>query len=339
MGHLGARAGPPVRLDQGDDHGRHAVPQRRQRHPAHGGDDRRRQPGGRLAARSLDEHRRAATPTPCCFPTARRPTVGGGVGTGAQGLYTFQDEQRQIELFDPVSGSWRLGPAQAEGRAYHSTAALLPDGRVISAGDNYNGTIGQPGGDRSDTAEIYSPPYLFKGARPAIGGAPQSVAWGDTFGIHSPDSVSRAVLMAPAATTHGYDMNQRHVELQVTNTVAGTGIDVVSPPNSKVAPPGYYMLFLLNGQGVPSVASWVRIDGSAPDRRSDRRRPAPAHPDRHPADGHGHGQRSPAPASTAPATAPSPIPTARRWPSPPTPPAAPRSPAGAATARAPGPAT
>ena len=200
------------------------------------------------------------------LPDGSKVAVGGGVGSGAQGLYTFEDEQRQIELYDPTSGSWRLGASQAEGRAYHSTAALLPDGRVISAGDNYNGTIGQPGGDRTDTAEIYQPPYLFKGARPAISAAPPSVAWGDTFGINSPDPVSRAVLMAPAATTHGYDMHQRHVELQVSNTVAGTGIDVVSPPNARVAPPGYYMLFLLNGQGVPSVSSWIRLDPSAPDR-------------------------------------------------------------------------
>ena len=174
--------------------------------------------------------------------------------------------QRQIELYDPASGSWSLGASQAEGRAYHSTAVLLPDGRVLSAGDNFNGTPGQPGGDRTDTAEIYRPPYLFKGARPAISSAPASVAWGDSFGINSPDPVSRAVLMAPAATTHGYDMNQRHVELAVTNTVAGTGIDVVSPPNARVAPPGYYMLFLLNAQGVPSVSRWVRLDPSAPDR-------------------------------------------------------------------------
>jgi hypothetical protein len=131
---------------------------------------------------------------------------------------------------------------------------------VISAGDNYNG------GATSDSAEIYEPPYLFKGARPAISSAPDSVAWGDDFGINSPDSVSRAVLMAPAATTHGNDMNQRHVELQVSNTVGGAGINVVSPPDGRVAPPGYYMLFLLNQQGVPSVARWIRLDPSAPDR-------------------------------------------------------------------------
>ena len=72
--------------------------------------------------------------------------------------------------------------------------------------------------------------------------------------------------MAPSATTHGDDMNQREVALQVSNTVPGAGINLVSPPNANVAPPGYYMLFLLNQQGVPSVSKWVRIDPTAPDR-------------------------------------------------------------------------
>jgi hypothetical protein len=133
---------------------------------------------------------------------------------------------------------------------------------VISAGDDYN-----PNPDRnSDTAEIYSPPYLFKGPRPTINSAPATLSFNDHFGIGSPDQVSRAVLMAPGATTHGDDMNQREVELQVSNTVPGAGINVISPPSGNVAPPGYYMLFLLNQQGVPSVSKWVRIDPTAPDR-------------------------------------------------------------------------
>ncbi len=194
------------------------------------------------------------------LPDGSKLEVGGGVGDGAVSrLYEFDDEQRQVEIFDPATNTWSLGPSQAEGRAYHSTAVLLPDARVVSAGDNYNG------GATADSAEIYSPPYLFKGARPAISSAPQSVNWGDTFVIGSASQVSRAVLMAPAATTHGNDMNQRHVELQVSSTISGVGINVVSPPNANVAPPGYYMLFLLDQQGVPSVSRWVRLDPDAPD--------------------------------------------------------------------------
>jgi hypothetical protein len=72
--------------------------------------------------------------------------------------------------------------------------------------------------------------------------------------------------MAPGATTHGFDMNQRYVKLRVLDTVDGKGVDVVAPPSPSVAPPGYYMLFLINKQGVPSVASWVKVDAEAPDQ-------------------------------------------------------------------------
>ncbi len=72
--------------------------------------------------------------------------------------------------------------------------------------------------------------------------------------------------MAPPATTHGVDMSQRHVELQVLNRLPGLGVDVLAPPSAGVAPPGYYMLFLLDDAGVPSVARWVRLDPTAPDQ-------------------------------------------------------------------------
>jgi hypothetical protein len=195
------------------------------------------------------------------LPDGSKLVVGGGVGNrGAAGQWAFDEDQKQVELFDPATNSWRLGAAQQEGRAYHSTAILMPDGRVISAGDDYNPDV------NSDTAEIYSPPYLFKGPRPTISSAPATLSFGDRFGVGSPDQVSKAVLMAPSATTHGDDMNQREVALQVSNTVPGAGINLVSPPSQYVAPPGYYMLFLLNAQGVPSVSKWVRIDPTAPDR-------------------------------------------------------------------------
>ncbi len=204
------------------------------------------------------------------LPDGSMVTVGGGSGIDEEsgGYITYADGRaRQIEVFDPASDSWALGPAQQEDRTYHSTAVLLPDGRVFSAGDDHNPK--EPNGDFSltDNAEIYSPPYLFKGQRPVIDSAPQTVNWGDAFGIHSDSAaIDRAVLMAPGAATHAFDMNQRSVELKLLNKVAGQGVDVLAPPSSAVAPPGYYMLFLLNDAGVPSVASWVRIDPTAPDQ-------------------------------------------------------------------------
>ncbi|MSO40641.1 MAG: DUF1929 domain-containing protein [Solirubrobacterales bacterium] len=204
------------------------------------------------------------------LPDGSMVGVGGGRGFGPGiGAYAVYDDgrARQVELYDPADGSWRLGPAEVEDRAYHSTAVLLPDGRVMSAGDDSHPYQANGARSLTDTAEIYSPPYLFRGERPSIADAPETIAWGDTFGVRSPSpGVSRAVLMAPSATTHGNDMNQRHVELEVAGREPGQGLDVVAPPQPGVAPPGYYMLFLLDDEGVPSVARWIRLTGDAPDQ-------------------------------------------------------------------------
>ncbi len=215
------------------------------------------------------------------LPDGSMVTVGGGSGYadngGGGGYVTYADGRaRQVELYDPATNSWTLGPAQEEDRAYHSTAVLLPDGRVVSGGDDLHPL--EPNGidSQTDKAEIYSPPYLFKGTRPAIGSAPQAIRWGDAFGIHTTSpNIDKAVLMAPGATTHGFDANQRYVDLKVLDTFDGQGLDVAAPPSSRVAPPGYYMLFLINEDGVPSVADWVRIDPLAPDQPTIGPPPAP----------------------------------------------------------------
>jgi PKD repeat protein len=188
------------------------------------------------------------------LPDGSMATVGGGYGildgnrrTGDPALH------RQIELYDRASDSWRLGPAQDELRTYHSTALLLPDARVLSAGDDVNG------GSTSDTGEIYEPPYLFKGARPTIDSAPSAIGHGSTFAVTTHDHVAKAVLIAPGAATHANDMNQRYVSLKLSQRPAGDGVDLVAPPNPNIAPPGYYMLLLLSDDGVPSVAKFVRL--------------------------------------------------------------------------------
>ena len=150
-----------------------------------------------------------------------------------------------------------------EDRGYHSTAVLLPDGRVFSGGDNAHPY--EPDGSRSltDNGEIYSPPYLFKGTRPVIKKAPRKIGWNERMKIvtEGRSAATSAVLIAPAATTHGNDMNQRMVELEEAEEggMAARAWTLVSPPNAGVAPPGYYMLFVLNQKGVPSVAKWVKL--------------------------------------------------------------------------------
>ena len=159
---------------------------------------------------------------------------------------------RNIEVYDAATGLWTVGPAQDELRTYHSTALLLPDGRVLSAGDDGYG------GSTNDTAEVYEPPYLFKGPRPSISAAPSDVTYGDTFTVQASADARTAVLMAPAAVTHANDMSQRHVPL-VVNVVAPGSLRIDAPAAPELAPPTYYMLFVLNDQGVPSVARFIRL--------------------------------------------------------------------------------
>lgn len=187
------------------------------------------------------------------LPDRAMATVGGGWGIRDGNKRTGDPAtHRLVELYG--SGSWKLGPSQTEIRAYHSVGMLLPDGRVLSAGDDRNGGSGQ------DTVEIYEPPYLFRGSRPTIASAPEHVPYGSTFRVGTPDpDVAEGVLVAPASVTHSVDMNQRYVPLAVSQQADGSGVELVAPPNANVAPPGYYMLFLLDADGVPSVAKFVRI--------------------------------------------------------------------------------
>ncbi len=189
------------------------------------------------------------------LPDGSMVTVGGGVGADGNGDQWAGDRRTDAKSSSgtPQPATGRLGPSQAETRAYHSTALLLPDGRVISAGDDVNG-----GTDR-DTAEIYEPPYLFKGPRPTIAhGADQRQARDHSFDVGTPDTnVTRATLVAPGATTHANDMNQRYIPLTVAQRPGG--VTLTAPATADVATPGYYMLFLLNDQGVPSVAKFVRL--------------------------------------------------------------------------------
>ena len=217
------------------------------------------------------------------LPDGSMAEVGGGRGSldGFESpLHYAEPEKRHIELWDPGSGQWTLGPEQTEARAYHSTALLLPDGRVMSAGDDYNGDPGKVNADvdnspLEDTAEIYKPPYLFRGAAPAISSVATStgatnptsgapiIGFNGSFGVNTQNTnIASAALAAPAAVTHGVDMNQRMLELPVDQR---TGcVSVTAPDNRNAAPPGYYMLFLINDQGVPSKAQWVKLQEGGP---------------------------------------------------------------------------
>jgi hypothetical protein len=170
---------------------------------------------------------------------------GGNGGSYSSPVYTS-------ELYNPSTGTWSTMAAQTAPRIYHSTAVLLPSGQVLSAGMD-NGTY-------QNTAEIYSPPYLFNGSQPTISSAPASVGYGQQFDISTPDasSITGVALVKPSGATHAMGQDQRYVTLSFSQS-SGGDLTVTSPPDGNHAPPGYYMLFILNSNGVPSVASWVDV--------------------------------------------------------------------------------
>jgi len=165
------------------------------------------------------------------------------------------------EIWNPSTETWRTVAALTVGREYHSTALLLPDGRVLMAGG------GQLPGRATNitSAEIYSPPYLFKGARPTISSAPSLVQYGANFTVSTPDaaSIQKVALIRTPSVTHAFDENQRYIPLSFT--AGGGGLTVQAPSSSNTAPPGYYMLYIVNGNGVPSVASFVRFPAAYED--------------------------------------------------------------------------
>jgi hypothetical protein len=153
------------------------------------------------------------------------------------------------EVWDPTTERYTTLASMTHARLYHSAAILLGDGRVLSGGGEPDDT----------TAEIFSPPYLFKGPRPSITFAPAAAAYGGSFDIQTPDVglVNKVSLVRLGAVTHSFDQNQRFMWLNFT---AGTGgITVQAPANGSLAPPGVYMLFLISNEGVPSVASYIRM--------------------------------------------------------------------------------
>src|SRR5262245_8780861 len=176
-------------------------------------------------------------------------------GTSSGGPSAFDDPTLAVhaaEVWDPATNVWTVLASNTVYRGYHSFALLLPDGRVLSAGGQVAGC----------TAEIYSPPYLFKGARPTISSAPTSVGYGQTALVSTPDvnSIAKVSWIRLGSVTHTFNQDQRFLPLTFTK-VAG-GVNVTFPANGNLSPPGYYMLFILNGSGVPSVAKIVRISGS-----------------------------------------------------------------------------
>jgi hypothetical protein len=165
------------------------------------------------------------------------------------------------EIWDPSTGQWTTIGSIAAARNYHSTAVLQPDGTVLVSGGGHPETLNDPG---EFNAQVYSPSYLFNGARPTITSAPGSAQYGSSMTINTPDAanIGSVNLVSFGADTHQSDMDQHFVPLSFT---AGSGsLSVQAPANGSIAPPGDYMLFILNKAGVPSMAATVHLTAAPP---------------------------------------------------------------------------
>ena len=190
------------------------------------------------------------------LPDGQVLATGGGTTTDKANFATAVYE---AELWSPVSQAWTTMSRAQTPRLYHSTALLLPDATVLVAGGGRQNGRSQPDPKDQANAEIFSPPYLFRGTRPVISSAPAILQYGTAFSVVTPDAarIASVSLIALGSVTHSFNENQRFVPLTFQST--GGSLTVQPPPNRNIAPPGPYMLFLVDTNGVPSVAAMVRL--------------------------------------------------------------------------------
>ncbi len=180
--------------------------------------------------------------------------------TGGTSGLTFDDQTNPVfpaELWNPATGTWSTMASLSTYRGYHSVALLLPNGQVLSAGGQCTAA-----GCNPNSAEIFSPPYLFAGPQPTITSAPATIGGGQTFFVGTPNAatITQVNWIRLGAVTHTFNQEQRFSSLSFSQATGG--LNVTAPPSANLAPAGFYMLFLLAG-GVPSVAAIIQVDNSS----------------------------------------------------------------------------
>ena len=195
--------------------------------------------------------------------------------------FTDNDAVLNPEMWDPSTGQWTLLAPAPEPRNYHSTAVLLPDGRIFSGGGGLGGAVCNC--DHLD-GQIYTPPYLLNSdgslkARPAILMAPATASDGQTISVttgapaSSGSPVHSFSMIRYGEATHALDVDQRRIPLQVVSQTANadgsTTWQLAIPSDPGVAVPGEYMLFAIDSAGTPSVSTMVMVSGPTPPAPSD----------------------------------------------------------------------
>jgi Domain of unknown function (DUF1929) len=182
----------------------------------------------------------------------------GNLNSDANSVYSS-------EIWNPQTGTFAVGASAKTPRNYHSTSLLLPDGRVLTTGSRLCGT----GCSLNHLdAEIYYPPYLFNkdgsgnlATRPSILAYSSVLNYNSRFwiGMRNTSNIKRVTLVRMGSTTHAFNMDQRFIEASIENRYGQNWLLLKTPQNANIAPPGYYMLSVINTAGVPSVSRIVRV--------------------------------------------------------------------------------
>jgi Galactose oxidase-like, Early set domain/FG-GAP repeat len=189
----------------------------------------------------------------------------GGMSRATTSTVDLNNPVFAAERWNPSTGTWTVLSSASRVREYHSSATLLPDGRVLTGGGGVCATCVNVG-YLEKNVEYFEPPYLYKNdgsgqkaTRPVIGSAPATATYGEKFDITSSQagSIAKVGLVRLGAATHSQDQGQRYVPL--TFDPSGSTITATAPANSNIAPAGYYMLFITDNAGVPSVAKMIKL--------------------------------------------------------------------------------